>query len=105
MKKSSLPFQAFLQATGLVLYIGVLVAFMNYFGNHTSAAFPSVYGPVVLLLLFILSALISGGLVLGRAGLLFWDKKRCQAVTLVGWTAGWIAVYLGILLAIVLAKA
>jgi Na+(H+)/acetate symporter ActP len=39
---------------------------------------------------------------LGRAGVLFWDKKYKEAFTLVGWTVGWSLVYLVILLVLII---
>ncbi len=88
-RRLSIPFLGFLQATGLVVYIA-LVSYFFTLGpvfDRTSGA--DFYGPIIALLLFILSAVISALLVLGRAGMLFWDKKYRQAFTLLGWTLGW----------------
>jgi len=51
-------------------------------------------GPLAFLLLFVVSAMISGFLVLGRAGFLFWEKRYREAFTLSFWTLGWAIFYL-----------
>ena len=85
----SAPFLGFLQATGLVAYISLVAYFFTLgplFSKKIAAEF---YGSVIALLLFILSAVISALLVLGRTGVLFWDKRYQEAFTLLGWTLGW----------------
>lgn len=56
--------------------------------------------PIIMLLLFIISAVISSILVLGKAGILFWEKKYSEAFTLLGWTVGWGIFYLILLIVI-----
>jgi hypothetical protein len=88
-KKFSLPFLGFLQATGLVMYITLVAYFFTLgpvFSTKSSAAF---YAPIIMLLLFILSAVVSALMVLGKAGVLFWEKNYREAFTLLGWTLGW----------------
>lgn len=54
------------------------------------------YAPIIMLILFIMSAVISALLVLGKAGILFWDKKYKESFTLLGWTIGWGFFYFGL---------
>ncbi len=98
LKKLSTPFLAFLQASGLVLYILFIDLFFQYVtpqfaANKTNT---EVFGPLIMLMLFIISAVISASLVLGRAGVLFWEKHYKQSFTLIGWTVFWCLVYLTI---------
>lgn len=90
----SFPFIAFLQASGLVTYIIILSTVLTnvtrLFKNDTG----EFYAPIIMLLVFIFSAVISASLVLGRAGVLFWDKKYKESFKLVAWTLSWIAFYL-----------
>lgn len=88
-KKLSAPFLGFLQATGLVVYIGMVAYFFTLGPLFSKADTIEFYGPILALLLFILSAVISALLVLGRAGVLFWNKNYREAFTLLGWTLGW----------------
>ena len=62
--------------------------------NHIFGPIAGFFGPIAFLLLFIISAIISGLLVLGRAGFLFWEKRYRESFTLLGWTLGWAVFYL-----------
>jgi hypothetical protein len=104
-KKLSLPFVAFLQATGLVVYILILDLFFNFMGTHFVKAPGAFYGPLMMLLLFVISAVISGLLVLGKAGYLFWEKRYKQSFTLLGWTVGWGLFYFALLVTALLTQA
>jgi hypothetical protein len=93
INKFSLPFLAFLQATGLLIYVSLISLFMlsanQIFGN-----FPNFFGPIAFLLLFVISATISALLVLGRTGFLFWEKRYKESFSLAFWTLGWLIFYL-----------
>jgi hypothetical protein len=95
-KKVSPPFLAFLQASSVVLYVVLLSTSLTLVTPHFTSFNAQFFAPVVMLLLFIVSAVISGLLVLGRAGYLFWEKKYKESFSLVGLTVGWIIVYSGI---------
>lgn len=89
VKKLSTPFLGFLQASGLVVYIGLVAYFFTLGPLFSKIDTMKFYGPILMLLLFILSAVISALLVLGRAGVLFWNKNYREAFNLLGWTLGW----------------
>lgn len=88
-KKFSPPFLGFLQATCLVVYIVLIATFFILVTPTMHSNAEQFYAPIMMLLLFVVSAVISAVLVLGRAGVLFWDKKYKEAFTLIGWTVGW----------------
>gem|GEM_PF-1648425 len=103
--KLSAPFLGFLQATGLVVYIGMLVYFFTLGPLFSGKEDVEFFGPILALLLFVLSAVISALLVLGRAGVLFWNKAYRQAFTLLGWTLGWgLFYFVGIVLLVLQSK-
>lgn len=85
--------QAFLSALGEVVYIALVATVMQnaerIFGRR-----PGALAFVGFLLLFVLSATVSGALVLGRPWLLYADGKRREAFTLFGYTVGWLLVFL-----------
>ena len=56
--------------------------------------------PVAMLLLFVLSAAITGALVLGKPILLYLDNKKEDALKLFGWTLGWLAIIVIIVLGV-----
>ena len=105
LKKSSVPFIAFLQATGLIVYIGLVSTLMTSLGHIFGMTdVGNFYGSVLMLLIFITSAVISALLVLGKAGILFWDKKYKEAFTLLGYTVAWCVFYIIFLSTLMLIK-
>ena len=93
LKKPSTPFTAFLQATGLVIYLVLISLFFNSMERSFTGPSTQFYAPIIMLLLFVISAVISGLLILGRAGFLFWEKRYKESFTLIGWTVGWGLLY------------
>lgn len=92
-KNASIPFVGFLQATALLAYVLLVVSFINLVESGTNDADNEIYAGVTMIMLFVISAVVSGGIVLGRAGQLFAQKKQAEAYRLVGWTVGWMLVY------------
>ena len=82
-KKLSLPFLAFLQTTGLVAYLILIASFFKFVTPAFNNSNGEFYAPIVMLLLFVMSAVISATLILGRSAVLFWDKKYKEAFTLI----------------------
>jgi len=103
-KKLSYPFIGFLQATGLVLYIALIDFFITTMGTKFNSVTANFYAPVLMLLLFTISAVISASLVLGKAGILFWNKKYKESFTLLGWTVGWSVFYFMFFVMVILVK-
>lgn len=100
--KFSLPFIGFLQALGVVLYCG-LVALFFWKGNEVFGVAPNYLGPLLVLLLFVFSALVCALIVLGYPITLFWEKKETgKALRLVTYSALWIFFFLLSLLIILL---
>jgi hypothetical protein len=100
--KPSPLFLAFLQATGLFVYVELVSLFFLHAESIFSDSAPQFYGPLLGLLLFVVSAVISATLVLGRFGVLFWEKKYKAAFTLLGYTTAWILFYIGLVVFCVL---
>jgi len=92
-RRPSLPFVAFLQALGLTVYCG-LVGVLFWKGNDLFGPMQNYWGPVLFLVLFVASALISALLVLGYPIKLFWiQKKPREALKLVVCTTAWLAFF------------
>jgi len=100
LKNKSKPFLGFLQASGLVTYILLVSVFLNNIEKIFHKDTGEYMAPILMLLLFIISAVISSSLVLGRAGVLFWENKFSEAFTLLAWTIGWGVFYFVLLLAV-----
>ncbi len=93
MKRLSLPFIAFIQAFGLVLYCS-LVGLLFWKGNTWFGAINNPLGPFLVLSLFVVSALICTLTALGYPFLVFWNKKNTkEALTLVAYTALWLLLF------------
>lgn len=94
LKKSSNQFIAFLQVTGFVIYLLILASFFAFFIptlNKTGAE--DFFAPVIMLILFVMSAVISATLLLGRAAVLFWEKNYKSSFEIILWNVIWGFVY------------
>ncbi len=84
--------QSFLYSLGAGIYIGLVGLFMR----HAEAIFgkqDSTVGIVAVLLLFSLSALVVGGLLVGKPIMLFIDGKKKEAVWIILANAGWLLLF------------
>lgn len=92
-KKPTPLFIGFLQATGFVIYVICIATFINLVGPHFNNNVAPFYAPIIMLILFVVSAVISALLVLGRVGMLFLEKKYKESFTLLGCTVASILFY------------
>lgn len=101
MKKSQLLKNGFINSSGALAYI-LLVSF---FLNNASSIFGSkdnkFITPIVVLLLFVFSALLTGYLIIGRPLMLYIDGAKKEAVKLLFYTGAgllfWLLIF-GIIL-------
>ena len=83
---------AFLQAVGLIGYCG-LVALIFLDGNDWVGPM-SWWGPLLFLVLFVVSALVSALITLGYTVYLIWDKKQVkEGLMLTVYTAGYLLIF------------
>jgi len=84
----------FFLALGEVIYIGLVAFLMSnaelFFGNTPDQ---SILAPVVFLLLFVISAAVSGALIFGKPALLFLEGKKKEALVLFGLTLFWLFIF------------
>ena len=76
----------------LVLLYTSGVAWVLFNGQRLFGKVTSFWGPLAVLMLFVVSAAIVGTLVLGRPILLYLDGKKDEALRFFGWTVGWLVV-------------
>jgi hypothetical protein len=88
-------------ALGEAAYIALIASFMQY-ANQFFGPELKILGTVAFLMLFVLSAAISGALILGKPILLYLDNNKKEAVQLFGITLGWIFIFLIVLLGILI---
>src|SRR3989338_4495486 len=79
--------RAFLNSTGTVLYIILVVLFIFSLGAFSQEP-DTIIIPIAMLLLFVCSAAITGFLVFGKPVMLYIDGKKKEAVTLLTHTLG-----------------
>ncbi|EQB63152.1 MAG: hypothetical protein RBG1_1C00001G0731 [candidate division Zixibacteria bacterium RBG-1] len=89
---------AFFQALGLALYVGLFaflaIHIVPWFENNP-ATHPAL-GIILFLLAFVISAVISGSIILGYPIFLFFEGKRKDALKIVLWSVVWLLLLLGI---------
>lgn len=87
--------QAFLLALGEGIYISLVALLMfsieKLFGSKPD---PVIIAPIAFLLLFVISASISGALILGKPLMLYLDGKKKEALQLFGFTLAWLLLFL-----------
>lgn len=93
---------AFLCALGEVAYISLVATGMfivgKLFGDKPD---PEIIAPIAFLLLFVISAAVSGALILGKPVMLYLDGQKPAALKLFGFTLGWLVLFLFAAFAIV----
>lgn len=89
---------SFFNALGTMAYIVGIVLIM--FNVVDKSADNTIYAPILALSLLVLSATVTGGLVLGRPLMLYLSDKKTEAVKLFVYTIGWLALGTGIALII-----
>lgn len=89
MDKNKLASAGLISALGTAAYI-VLVALVMQNAERIFGKMNNLLGPVAFLLLFVLSAAVTGALVLGRPVILYWENQKSAAVRLFFYTVGWL---------------
>jgi len=93
--------EGFLYSLGTAAYIVLVALFMNnaekFLGKEDT-----IFSGIAFLLLFTLSAIVVGGLMIGKPIMLYIDGKKKDAVKLVGCNAGWLVLFFIIALVIMM---
>lgn len=91
MKNSKLLLFSLTHALGVAVYI-IGVSFIMRNAEKIFGKMDNFFGPVAFLLLFVLSAAVTGALTLGRPVLLYMDNHRAEAIKMFFYTVGWLFV-------------
>lgn len=83
--------RSFLNALGTGAYVATLVALV-FNGEKMFGTINNILAPIAFLLTFIVSATVTGGLVLGKPILMYIDGQKKEAIQLLLYTIGWLAV-------------
>ena len=89
--KNNILVHSFGHSVLVLIYVSIVAFVMNHgqawFGNSDTA-----WTPVAVLMLFVLSAAVTGSLVLGRPVLMFLDGQKKEAIKFFGFTVGWLSI-------------
>ena len=89
--------RSFLNALGTIAYVSIVATIMQN-GEKIFGSINKTTGPIAFLTLFVLSAAVTGGLVLGKPLLMYLNNQKSEAVRLFLYTLCWLALAIVILL-------
>lgn len=89
MKNNNTILHSFLHALGVFIYVGI-VAWMMVNGERIFGKVNNALGPLMFLMLFVVSALITSSLVLGRPIYLYFEGRKKEGLELFFWTSAWL---------------
>jgi len=84
--------QSFVHSFGVAIYIGAVATFMTN-ANAIFGKEDMIVTSIAALLLFSLSALVVGALLIGKPIMLFLEGKKKEAVQMVFASAGWLLLF------------
>ncbi len=87
----NLKFTALINALLTAVYVAIVALVMQN-GERIFGKMDNILGPVAFLLLFVLSAAITGSLVLGKPILMHLENRKAEAVKLFFYTIVWLFV-------------
>jgi hypothetical protein len=87
---TNLKVRAGWHALAMLVYVSLVAAIMRN-GNQLFGEKDNYFMPVAALLLLVLSASVSGALVLGKPILLYVEGRKAEAIKMFFWTIGWLA--------------
>ncbi|MCC7356762.1 MAG: hypothetical protein IT410_04105 [Candidatus Doudnabacteria bacterium] len=91
--------RSFLNALGTGAYVATLVTLMLN-GEKIFGTINNMFAPIAFLLVFVISASITSGLVLGKPILMYVEGQKVEAIKLFIYTIGWLIVFALIVLAL-----
>jgi len=91
MKNSKVLFWAVVDALGVFIYISA-VAFVMFNGEKFFGKINDFTGPLMILLLFVVSAVITGALFLGRPAYLYLNGLKKEGIQLFFYTLAFLAI-------------
>lgn len=98
----TIVWKSFLHAIGTFAYIA-LIAYFLFNGQHWLGSKPdNFFMPVLMLLLLVVSATITGLLVLGRPLQLYLDNHKKEGITMLFSTLGWLFIFAVIVLLVLI---
>ncbi len=82
-----------LHSLGHAVLVAIYVSLVAFVMSHGAKWFGqknTTWTPVAVLMLFVLSAAVTGSLVLGRPALMYFNGQKKEALEFFAWTVGWL---------------
>jgi hypothetical protein len=83
----------FAQAAGVFAYVGLVALFM-FNAQKIFGKVDTIVAPILMLMLFVFSAAVTGLMVLGRPGYLYSQGQKKEGITLLVYTLGFILLFI-----------
>lgn len=96
---NNLILRSFLNALGTVVYVSLISLVMSQ-GNKIFGEKDTAITPIAALTLFVLSAAVTGSLVVGKPLLMYIENQKSEAVKLFIYTLCWLALFTIVLFAV-----
>lgn len=85
---------SFVNAVGTIIYVALVTLAMRIGGEIFGKVDNNFIGPIVFLLLFVLSATVTASLILGQPIWWYLNNQKIEALKLFGMTLAWIALFI-----------
>lgn len=102
MKNSILARWGALHAFGVLIYVFLLATFFSQANSWFGEVDQKIVTPVAALMLFVFSALVTGGLVLGKPLMLYFDGYKKEGVKLLFFTGIGLFVFMSLAFGVLL---
>lgn len=89
--------RSLINAIATLVYVSLVVLFLNN-GERIFGEMDNILGPITFLLLFVVSAAVTGALILGKPLLMYLDGQKAGGVRLFIYTLCWLMVLLCVIL-------
>jgi len=89
MKNSKILFYGLINSFGVLIYVSLVVTIMQN-GQRLFGPTPGILGAMAILLLFVVSAAITGLLVFGRPIYFYLNGLKSESIKLLFYTLGWL---------------
>lgn len=97
MFMKDIKFVALINALLTGVYATIVALIMKN-GERIFGKMDNLFGPVAFLLLFVLSAAITGALILGKPILMYLENRKPEAIRLFFYTIGWLFIIVAVIL-------
>lgn len=93
MEKKKIIYQSLLHAVAVLLYIFAVALILMYGSKVFPKVNETVLGPIAFLLLFVVSAAVTGSLVLAKPIMLYLEKQKKDSILFFVSTVIWLALF------------